>query len=97
MFSVLFQLEIVEKSFFHLLNICIINARVMFTSIAGNKNVSNLDFRIGIVHGLLLGWERNATRNLRCYTAIEFTGNSIILAKTQMERNVTALFAVTGN
>ena len=33
----------VEKSFFHLLNICIVNARVMFTSIAGNKNVSSLD------------------------------------------------------
>ena len=38
--------------FFHLLNICIVNARVMFTSIVGNKNVSNLDFRLGIVHGL---------------------------------------------
>ena len=60
----------VENSFFHLLNVCIVNARVMFTSIAGNKNVSNLDFRLGIVHGLLLGWERNATHNLRCYTAI---------------------------
>ena len=35
---------------------------------------SNLDFRIGIVHGLLLGWERNATHNLRWYTAIELTG-----------------------
>ena len=46
----------------------------MFTSIAGNRNVSNLDFRIGIVHGLLLGWERNATHNLICYTAIELTG-----------------------
>ena len=62
-----------KRGFFHLLNICIVNARVMFTSIAGNKNVSNLDFRIGIVHGLLLGWQRNATRNLRCYTAIELT------------------------
>ena len=63
----------VEKSFyFHLLNICIVNARVMFTSIAGNKNVSDLDFRI--VDGLLLGWERNTTRNLRCHTAIELTG-----------------------
>ena len=41
----------VEKSFFfHLLNVCIVNARVVFTSIAGNKNVSNLDFRLGIVH-----------------------------------------------
>ena len=37
--------------FFYMLNICIVN-------------VSNLDFRIGIVHGLLLGWERNATHNL---------------------------------
>ena len=63
------KLEMVQKSCFRLLNICIVNA-----SIAGNKNVSNLDFRIGIVHGLLLGWERNATRNLRCYTAIELTG-----------------------
>ena len=35
----------VEKSFFHLLNICIVNSRVMFTSIAGNKNVSNLSYR----------------------------------------------------
>ena len=69
----------------------------MFTSIAGNKNVSNLDFRLGIVHGLLLGWERNATHNLRCYTLLlSWQGNSIILAKTQMERNVTAVFAVTG-
>ena len=60
---------------FHLLNnICIVNARVMFTSIAGNKNVSNLDFRLGIVHGLLLGWEHNATHNLICYTAIELAG-----------------------
>ena len=59
----------VKNSVFHMLNICIVNA-VMFTSIAGNKN----DFRIGIVHGLLLGWERNATRNLRCHTAIELTG-----------------------
>ena len=63
----------VEKVFFHRFNICIVNARVMFTSIAGNKNVSHLDFRIGIVHGLLLGWERNATRNLRCHAAIELT------------------------
>ena len=69
----------VEKSFFHMLNICIVNATVMCTSIAGNKNVSNLDFHIALrsqpkskpcTHGL---WERNATRNLRCHTALELT------------------------
>ena len=60
----------VERVFFYMLNICIVNARVMFTGIAGNKDVSNLNFRIGIVHGLLLGWERNATHNLTCHIII---------------------------
>ena len=63
-----------KEFFFHLLNVCRVNVRVMFTSIVGNKNVSNLDLRLGIVHGLLSGWERNATHNLRCYIAIELAG-----------------------
>ena len=61
----------------------IVNARVMFTGIAGNKNVSNLDIRIGIVHGLLLGWERNATHNLTCHIAIELTGQQHYFGKNR--------------
>ena len=60
----------VERGFFVCWIIRIVNARVMFTGIAGNKNVSNLNFRIGIVHGLLLGWERNAIHNLTCHIII---------------------------
>ena len=80
-----------------MLNICIVNTRVMFTGIAGNTNFSNLDFRIGIVHGLLLGWERNATHYLTCHIAIELTGQQHYPGKKPIEINVTALFAVTSN
>ena len=41
-----------------------INATVIFNSVPTPQHVSNIDFRIKVVEGLLVGWERNTL--LRC-------------------------------
>ena len=61
-----------ERGFFHIL--FLFQSNVHRHSREQIIIISNLDFRIGIVHGLLLGWESNATHNLRCHIAIELTG-----------------------
>ncbi len=53
-----------KRVFFSLLNISVLNATVIFNSIATNKHLSNLDFRLQVIDGLLTGWERNTM--LRC-------------------------------
>ena len=53
-----------KRVFFNMLNICILNATIIFNSVPTNKHISNLDFRIKVVEGLLVGWERNTL--LRC-------------------------------
>ena len=48
-----------KRVFFSMLNISMLNATVIYNSIPTNKHVSNLDFRLQVIDGLLTGWERN--------------------------------------
>ena len=78
-----------------------LNATVIYNSIPTNKHVSNLDFRLQVIDGLLTGWERNTmlrfTRSNANNLPVRLMEKCIILAKTLPEENVTALFVATGD
>ena len=90
-----------KRVFFNMLNICILNATVIFNSVPTKKHISNLDFRIKVVEGLLVGWERNTLLGCRRSTVsnlpVRLIQKCIILAKTFRGGNVTVLFVATAN
>ena len=51
--------------FFHLLDVCVINAYVVYKDCNPRLKMDNLDFRLRIIDGLLTGWPVNQSRRGR--------------------------------
>ena len=54
-----------KRVFFHLLEVCMVNAHIVYASIPDNVKLTSLKFRQAVIRGLLEGWDRDQTRRGR--------------------------------
>ena len=66
-----------KRVLFNMLDICLLNATVVFNSIASNQKMSTLEFRISVIEGLLLGWKRSTTQRGQRHSKINIAAGGI--------------------
>ncbi len=54
-----------KRVFFHMLEVCLVNASTIYDSIPTNSSLTKLKFRQAVIQGLLEGWDRDHTRRGR--------------------------------
>ena len=52
-----------KRVFIGLLDICLVNATIVYNSIPTNNRLSSLDFRVKVIEGLLSTWKHNSTQH----------------------------------
>ena len=55
--------QVVEKGIFG--HSCVLNARILYNSIHTNRTLSNVDFRMYLIQGLLLTWKNGPVTHVQ--------------------------------
>ena len=54
-----------KRVFLAILDICVLNARILYNSIHTNRTLLNLDFRMYLIQGLLLTWKNGPVTHVQ--------------------------------
>ena len=54
-----------KRVFLAILDICVLNARILYNSIHTNRTLSNVDFRMYLIQGLLLTWKNGPVTHVQ--------------------------------